>query len=94
MQKANGTSTTGARTITIAFPQPTGVWLMRARRTSLTCRPPHGIGRMGRTATLAARALEEERWRPKVLAHLGDEASLGKLVFTGLSRVSEYWGKK
>jgi putative transposase len=47
-----------------------------------------------RTSNLAERAFEEERRRTKVIPHLWDEASLGKLVFAVLMRVSERWGKK
>ena len=47
-----------------------------------------------RTANLAERAFEEERRRTKVIPHLWDEASLVKLVFAVLIRVSERWGKK
>lgn len=47
-----------------------------------------------RTSNLAARAFEEERRRTKVIPHLWDEASLVKLVFAVLIRVSERWGKK
>jgi transposase-like protein len=47
-----------------------------------------------RTSNLAKRAFEEERHRTKVIPHLWDEASLVKLVFAVLIRVSERWGKK
>ena len=47
-----------------------------------------------RTSNLAERAFEEERRRTKVIPHLWDEASLVKLVFAVLIRVSERWGKK
>jgi transposase-like protein len=47
-----------------------------------------------RTSNLAERAFEEERRRTKVIPHLWDEASLVKLVFAVLMRVSECWGKK
>jgi transposase-like protein len=47
-----------------------------------------------RTSNLAERAFEEERRRTKVIPHLWDEASLVKLVFGTLIRVSERWGKK
>jgi putative transposase len=47
-----------------------------------------------RTFTLAERAFEEERRRTKVMPPLWDEASLVKLVFAVLIRVSERWGKK
>jgi transposase-like protein len=47
-----------------------------------------------RTSNLAERAFEEERRRTKGLPHLGDEASLVKLVFAVLIRVSERWGKR
>ena len=47
-----------------------------------------------RTSHLAARAFEEERRRTKVIPPLWDEASLLKLVFAVLMRVSERWGKK
>ena len=47
-----------------------------------------------RTSHLAARAGEEERRRTKVIPHRWDEARLVKLVFAGLMRVSERWGKK
>jgi transposase-like protein len=46
------------------------------------------------TSNLAERACEEERRRTKVLPHLWDEASLVKVVFAFLIRVSERWGKK
>lgn len=48
----------------------------------------------GRTSNLAERAFAEERRRTKVIPHLGDDASLVKLVFAVLIRVSERWGKK
>jgi len=47
-----------------------------------------------RTSHLAERAFAEERRRTKVIPHLWDEASLVKLVFAVLIRVSERWGKK
>ena len=47
-----------------------------------------------RTSDLAERAFEEERRRTKVIPYLWDEASLVKLVFAVLIRVSERWGKK
>jgi putative transposase len=47
-----------------------------------------------RTSHLAERAFEEERRRTKVIPHLWDEGSVGKLVFAVLIRVSERWGKK
>ena len=47
-----------------------------------------------RTSNLAERAFEEERRRTKVIPHLWDEASLLKLVFAVLIRVSDRWGKK
>jgi transposase-like protein len=47
-----------------------------------------------RTSNLAERAFAEERRRTKVIPHLWDEASLVKLVFAVLIRVSERWGKK
>lgn len=47
-----------------------------------------------RTSNLAERAFEEERRRTKVIPHLWDEASLVKLVFAVLIRVSERWSKK
>ncbi len=47
-----------------------------------------------RTSNLAERAVEEERRRTKVIPHLWDEGSVVKLVFAGLIRVSERWGKK
>ena len=47
-----------------------------------------------RTSNLAERAFEEERQRTKGIPHLWDEASLVKLVFAVLIRVSERWGKK
>ena len=47
-----------------------------------------------RTSNLAERAFEEERRRTKVIPHLWDKASLVKLVFAVLIRVSERWGKK
>jgi transposase-like protein len=47
-----------------------------------------------RTSNLAERAFEEERRRTKVIPHLWDEASLVKLVFAVLIRVSERWGTK
>jgi putative transposase len=47
-----------------------------------------------RTTNLAERAFEEERRRTKVIPHLWDEASLVKLVFAVLMRVSDRWGKK
>jgi transposase-like protein len=47
-----------------------------------------------RTSNLAERACEEERRRTKVIPHLWDEASLVKLVFAVLIRVSERWGQK
>jgi transposase-like protein len=47
-----------------------------------------------RTSNLAERAFEEERRRTKVIPKLWDEASLVKLVFGTLIRVSERWGKK
>jgi len=47
-----------------------------------------------RTSNLAERAFEEERRRTKVIPHLWDEASVVKLVFAVLIRVSERWGKK
>jgi transposase-like protein len=47
-----------------------------------------------RTSNLAERAFEEERRRTKVIPQLWDEASLVKLVFAVLIRVSERWGKK
>jgi putative transposase len=46
------------------------------------------------TSNLAESAFEEERRRTKVIPHLWDEASLVKLVFAVLIRVSERWGKK
>jgi putative transposase len=47
-----------------------------------------------RTSHLAERAFEEERRRTKVIPHRWDEASVVKLVFAVLIRVSERWGKK
>jgi transposase-like protein len=47
-----------------------------------------------RTSNLAERAFAEERRRTKVIPHLWDEASLLKLVFAVLMRVSERGGKK
>ena len=47
-----------------------------------------------RTSHLAERAFAEERRRTKVIPHLWDEASLVKLVFAVLVRVSERWEKK
>ena len=47
-----------------------------------------------RTSNLAERACEEARRRTTVIPHLWDEASLVKLVFAVLIRVSERWGKK
>jgi transposase-like protein len=47
-----------------------------------------------RTSNLVERAFEEERRRTKVIPHLWDEGSVGKLVFAVLLRVSERWGKK
>ena len=47
-----------------------------------------------RTSNLAERACEEERRRTKVIPHLWDEGSVGKLVFAVLIRVRERWGKK
>lgn len=47
-----------------------------------------------RPSHLAERAFEEERRRTKVIPHLWEEASLVKLVFAVLIRVSERWGKK
>jgi putative transposase len=47
-----------------------------------------------RTSHLAERAFEEERRRTKVIPHLWDDASLVKLVFAVLIRVSERWGKQ
>jgi transposase-like protein len=47
-----------------------------------------------RTSTLAERACEEERRRPKVIPHLWVEGGLVKLVFAVLLRVSERWGQK
>lgn len=47
-----------------------------------------------RTSNLAERAFEEERRRTKVIPHLWDEASLLKLVFAVLMRVSERWSTK
>jgi len=47
-----------------------------------------------RTSNLAERAFAEERRRTKVIPHLWDEASLLKLVFAVLRRVSERGGKK
>jgi transposase-like protein len=47
-----------------------------------------------RPSNLAARAVEEERRRTKVLPHLWDEQRWLQLVFAVLLRVSERWGKK
>jgi transposase-like protein len=47
-----------------------------------------------RTSHLAERAFEEERRRTKVIPQLWDEASLVKLVFAVLIRISERWGKR
>ena len=47
-----------------------------------------------RTSNLAERAFAEERRRTKVIPHLWDEQRLLKLVFAGLMRVGERWGKK
>jgi transposase-like protein len=47
-----------------------------------------------RTSNLAERAFEEERRRTKVIPHLWDEASVVKLVYAVLIRVSDRWGKK
>jgi putative transposase len=48
----------------------------------------------GRTATLAERAVAEERRRTKVLPHLWDEGRVVNLVLAVLRRVRERWGKK
>jgi putative transposase len=47
-----------------------------------------------RTANRVERAFVEERRRTKVIPQLFDESSLVNLVFGGLIRVSERWGKK
>jgi len=47
-----------------------------------------------RTANRAARAVEEEGRRTKVIPPLWDEGRVGKLVLAGLLRGSERWGKK
>ncbi len=55
---------------------------------------PHRHQQYVRTSNLAERAFVEERRRTKVIPHLGDEQSLGNLVFAVLIRVSDRWGKK
>ena len=47
-----------------------------------------------RTSHLAERAFEEERRRTTVLPHLGDEASVVKLGFAVLIRISERCGSR
>ena len=55
---------------------------------------PHRHQQYVRTSNLAERAFVEERRRTTVIPHLGDEQSLGNLVFAVLIRVSDRWGKK
>jgi putative transposase len=47
-----------------------------------------------RTTNLIERTFVEERRRTKTIPHLGDQASLLRLVFAVFSRVSERWGKR
>jgi len=47
-----------------------------------------------RTSNLVERAFVEERRRTKVIPHLWEEGSVVMLVYGGLIRVSDRWGKK
>ena len=70
-------------------------WLLDDAEASLNpLAGPQRHQQYGRTATLVARAVVEERRRTKVIAHLWDEGSVVRLVYGVLIRVSDRWGTK
>ena len=74
------------------------VWkdVPRIGRTKALFAPPswpHTVA-AGIPPHLTARTFAEERRRTKVIPPLWDEQSLPNLVFVGLMRLGECWGKK